>query len=65
MHKLVATLMVTIGQAKAADEEKRELPPVQRPQPLLPPRPADRVVGTARKGHGESFPADLDDEIPF
>ncbi len=52
MHKLVATIMVTIGQAKAADEEKRELPPVQRPQPLLPPRPADRVVvRTGYKGN--------------
>src|SRR5882724_1011671 len=45
MHKLVATIMTTIGQAKAIDEEKRERPPVQPPQPLLPPRPADDVAG--------------------
>lgn len=63
MHKLVATIMVTIGQAKAIDEEKRELPPVQPPQPLLPPR-ADHVAGSP-KGRGKMFTADLDDEIPF
>jgi hypothetical protein len=44
MQKLVANIMVTIGQAKAIDEEKRELPPVQQPQPLLPPRPKDYVA---------------------
>lgn len=64
MHKLVATIMATIGQAKAIDEEKRELPPVQPPQPLLPPRPADHVAGPP-KGWGEVSSASLDDEIPF
>ena len=64
MHKLVATIMATIGQAKAIDEEKRELPPVQPPQPLLPPRPADHVAGPA-KGRRKTVTADLDDEIPF
>ncbi len=62
MHKLVATIMTTIGQAKAIDEEKRELPLVQPPQPLLPPRPADYV---GPKEPLKMFSADLDDEIPF
>jgi len=64
MQKLVATIMTTIGQAKAIDEEKRELPPIQPPQPLLPPRPADQVEGP-RKARGKTFAADLDDEVPF
>jgi hypothetical protein len=64
MQKLVGTIMATIGQAKAIDEEKRELPPVQPPQPLLPPRPAD-FVAAPPKGQRETFSADLDDEIPF
>jgi hypothetical protein len=63
MHKLVATIMATIGQAKAIDEGKRELPPIQPPQPLLPPRSADYAAG--RKEQRETFATDLDDEIPF
>jgi hypothetical protein len=59
MQKLVATIMMTIGQAKAIEDERRELPPVQPPQPLLPPRPADHV---ARR---ETFTGNLDDDIPF
>lgn len=64
MHKLVANIMATIGEAKAIDEEKRELPPVHPPQPLLPPRPADQATGSPN-GRCETFTADLDDEIPF
>jgi hypothetical protein len=63
MHKLVATIMATIGQAKAIDEEKRELPPIQPPQPLLSPRSADYIAG--RKEQRDMFAANLDDEIPF
>lgn len=63
MHKLVATIMATIGQAKAIDEEKRELPLVQPPQPLLPPRSADYVAGA--KERRETSTPNLDDEIPF
>lgn len=63
MSKLVATIMATIGEAKAIDEEKRDLPPVQPPQPLLPSRPNDSVAGTKDR---EGTPATgLDDEIPF
>jgi len=66
MQKLVANIMVTIGHAKAIDEEKRELPPVQQPQPLLPPRPEDYVAGPPSKEHRrETLIGDLDDEIPF
>jgi hypothetical protein len=64
MHKLVATIMSTIGQAKAIDEERRELPPVQPPRALLPPRPVGEVEGS-RKARGKTFTADIDDEIPF
>ena len=64
MHKLVATIMATTGQAKAIDEEKRELSPVQPPQPLLPPRRADQVTESP-KGRGKMLTAELDDEIPF
>lgn len=64
MHKLVATIMHTIGEAKAIDDEKRELPPAQSPQPLLPPRPAGQVPAPS-KGRHKPTTADLDDEIPF
>lgn len=64
MHKLVATIMATLGQAKAIDEEKRELPPVQPPQPLLAPRPSDQAAGSPNERRN-TITADLDDEIPF
>lgn len=55
--------MATIGEAKAIDEEKRDLPQINPPQPLLPPRPADYVLSPKEKQN--AFAADLDDEIPF
>lgn len=64
MNKLVATIMATIGEAKAIDEEKRELPPVEPPQPLLPPRPAVQAAGSPN-GRREALTGDLDDDIPF
>lgn len=33
IRKLVATIMTTIGEAKAIDEEKRDLPPIHPPPP--------------------------------
>lgn len=63
MHKLIATIMSTIGEAKAVDEEKRELPPVQPPQALLPPRPEEQVAGQSRPNRAPAH--GLDDDIPF
>jgi len=61
MQKLVATIMSTIGEAKAVDEEKRELPPVQKPQALLPPRP----TATEPQRDKQSSSDPMDEEIPF
>jgi len=63
IHKLVTTIMATIGEAKAIDEEKRELPLPHPPQPLLPPRPSD-YAAKSEKSH-DSSEGNLDDEIPF
>ena len=63
MNKLVATIMATIGEAKAIDEEKRDLPPVQSPKPLLPPRPDD-ITADSKEREGPSSTG-LDDDIPF
>lgn len=63
MHKLVATIMATIGEAKAIDEEKRDLPPILPPQPLLPPRSNDSVAGPDERR--DTSATDLDEEIPF
>lgn len=63
MHKLVATIMATIGEAKAINEEKRDLPQIDPPQPLLPPRRNDYVAGPKERRNTST--TDLDDEIPF
>lgn len=41
MGKLVATIMAAIGQAKASDEAKRELPVAEPPHARLPQRPRE------------------------
>lgn len=63
MQRLVATIMSTIGEAKAVDEEKRELPPLQPPQALLPPRPENPAM--ERIGRDKTSPRGLGDDMPF
>lgn len=65
-HKLISNVMKDVGEAKAADDENRKLPPFDPPVVLLPPRrepeaTSPREAMTPR----EDFSADLDDEIPF
>ncbi|THD47642.1 MAG: hypothetical protein E7774_04375 [Bradyrhizobium sp.] len=62
LQKLVVTIMTTIGEAKAVDEAKRELPPFQPPQALLAPRPPNF---SRPKKAGNPSTGDLDDDIPF
>lgn len=53
--KLTSNILQAVGEAKAADDENRQLPPFEKPFALLPPRKKD-----------EDFAAgDPDEEIPF
>jgi hypothetical protein len=62
VHKLLTNMMQTVAEAKADDDEKRNLPPSDPPPIMLPAkREEPQVVNGAR----EDFGADLDDEIPF
>jgi len=49
--KLVSNILHEVGEAKAADDASRELPPVEKPTALIPPRKEELEY--------------LDDEIPF
>lgn len=70
-HKLISNVMQSMAEAKAADDENRQLTPSAPPLPLLPPRRDDRGRGNSDGGGylpattRETFSADLDDEIPF
>jgi hypothetical protein len=64
VHKLIGTIMATIGQAKAVDDAKRELPPGQPPHALLPPRPKEQATPPS-KARSAASKGDLDDDIPF
>ncbi|KQY92207.1 hypothetical protein ASD21_12310 [Caulobacter sp. Root1455] len=56
VNKLVTNILSTVAEAKAAEDEQRQLPPHAPPVMLSAPRPTPRR---------EEFSADLDDEIPF
>ncbi|MEA2824853.1 MAG: hypothetical protein QOF03_1335 [Alphaproteobacteria bacterium] len=62
VSKLTSNILQTVGEAKATDDETRQLIPTQEPKALMPPRkPEEEVVDKKR-----SFQrGDLDDEIPF
>lgn len=53
VSRLTGNILQAVGEAKAADDENRQLPPTEQPAALLPPR-EERVRG-----------ASLDDEVPF
>ena len=60
--KLSANILQAVGEAKAADDESRQLPPADKPMVLLPPRNQDKPgIGDATLRPGFN----LDDEIPF
>ena len=62
LQKLLGNMMQTVAEAKAADDERRNLPPPSAPTPMLP---AGREEPKVQRGPREDFSADLDDEIPF
>jgi hypothetical protein len=62
VHKLLTNMMQTVAEAKAEDDEKRNLPSSDPPPVMLP---AKREEPKVVNGPREDFSADLDDEIPF
>jgi hypothetical protein len=65
VKKLTANVMQVVGEAKAVDDENRQLPFVQAPVALLPPRKFDIEQQFDEAKTQRAFPAALDDEIPF
>lgn len=61
--KLVNNVMQVIGEAKAAEDEHRQLLAPTEMKALSAPR--TETPGPIRAARRESFSADLDDEIPF
>lgn len=71
-NRLTTNILQTVGEAKAADDEKRALPPHEAPKALMPPRAARTETARTRAGRKttEEAPAafqrdEMDDEIPF
>jgi hypothetical protein len=59
--RLITNVLQTVGEAKAADDETRQLPPTDAPKALSPPRktvPPQTQMASA-------FDSDLDDDVPF
>lgn len=62
-HKLVSSIMQTVAEARAAEQETRRLPSPEPVKALLPPRRDERMKATntpPKKRYD-----DLDDDIPF
>lgn len=60
--KLINQIMQTIGEEKINEDERRRLPPVEKPAALMPPRTEEKKP---TESEGGKFSRDLDDEIPF
>lgn len=63
--KLTNSLLHTVGEAKAVDDENRQLPPIEAPAALLPPRRHEDERSPQDEGSTGSLAEELDDEIPF
>lgn len=63
-HRLIGNVMQVIAEAKAAEEETRQLPPVVAPRALSPPRQA-QPPSTPHSRPQPAFDSDLDDDVPF
>ena len=59
--KLTSKVLQAVGEAKAVDDDNRQLPSEQAPAALLPPREDGDALSTNNASPGD----DLDDEIPF
>lgn len=59
-QRLISQTMHVIAEAKAIDDDQRQLPPSEPPKMILPPRPAELK---RKSGPSESY--DLNDDIPF
>lgn len=61
--KLITNIMQTVAEAKAAENETWQLPPVAPPEALSAPRAPKPEPQRAE--HAGGFADDLDDDVPF
>lgn len=61
--KLITNIMQTVAEAKAAENETRQLPPVAPPKALSAPRAPRAPEPEPQRAGG--FADDLDDDVPF
>lgn len=59
-HKLTTNIMQTVAEAKAAEDETKQLPAMAQPRALSAPR---KPTPPPKSGFG--FTDDLDDDVPF
>lgn len=64
-NRLVANLMQVVAEAKAAEEETRQLPPIAPPKALSPPRRSLPPEPPRSPRPQPTFDTDLDDDVPF
>ncbi|KXF78536.1 hypothetical protein ATN84_01720 [Paramesorhizobium deserti] len=62
--KLINQIMQTVGEEKLSEDERRQLPPMEQPAALMPPRIKEKKTNS-KADFGRGFGRDLDEEIPF
>jgi hypothetical protein len=65
-NRLIHNVIQIAAEAKAAEDESRQLPPVTHPKALSPPRKQEQLSGFGPSSRPTpAFDSDLDDDVPF
>ena len=64
---LISSIFREVSDAKAIEDEQRQLPPLTEPALITPPRPPDASFGgpKRRASAAPAFEGSNDDDIPF
>ena len=62
MTKLLNNMLQAVAEEKVVDDQNRQLPPIDPPQKLIPPR---EPIVERRRPQPAAFDTDLDDDVPF
>jgi hypothetical protein len=66
VSRLTTNILEVVSEEKVADDENRQLPPIEAPAALLPPRKEEPLRRSDSRGSGYGGGGgDLDDDIPF
>jgi len=63
--QLISSIFQEVNDAKAVEDEQRQLPPITEPALISPPRRPQSAFTGPRRSSAPAFEGGLDDDIPF